>query len=466
MIAGLTELLFSDRISINKPLFTMNQESLNTTPVVPITLDKATSLLLSHAFSGAIGPTAGKGVIYSLMAQDAQIFTFSVALEGDDDPSKPIDRYRVVVDRSSGGIRAAELIVLTECQLAEAVLNATGHHLATFSRFTDGLLSISYKVSVQENTDFVYVVQLRHHGDVASMNTLMQHVSPILPVPPVYPISKEREKQKETGMGLQITQFVPGIMGNDAYHRMSHTQRLVLIERLAVAFDALWSLSLPTEPLIGELKAIHDKDGGVVLTVGPDRYNSLGGPFSSITDYLRAYIRTRLQQLTKKDGIDEYKTQYLPLLTAFVDAGIHSIPAVVEEVPIVVLHQDMGLHNIILSSDDPTTVKAIIDWEFCASAPYPSIHPVIERFFRMKAMNGFGTEYPHAEELRRTFWDAIPKWKELNQSEAVKTFMEWFRFGMFMVPEWRPDDLGEGEKKEYWAENVRVVEEILKKYRP
>jgi len=28
----------------------------------------------------------------------------------------------------------------------------------------------------------------------------------------------------------------------------------------------------------------------------------------------------------------------------------------------------------------------------------------------------------------------------------------------------RPDDLGEGEKKEYWAENVRVVEEILRKY--
>jgi len=94
---------------------------------------------------------------------------------------------------------------------------------------------------------------------------------------------------------------------------------------------------------------------------------------------------------------------YLPLLTGFVDAGIHNIPAVVEEVPIVVLHQDMGLHNIILSSDDPTTVKAIIDWEFCASAPYPSIYSVIERFFRMKAMNGFGTEYPHAEELVEPF---------------------------------------------------------------
>jgi len=41
--------------------------------------------------------------------------------------------------------------------------------------------------------------------------------------------------------------------------------------------------------------------------------------------------------------------------------------------------------------------------------------------------------------------DAIPKWQEkLNQSEAVKTFLEWFQFAVFMVPEWRPDGLGEG----------------------
>jgi len=99
----------------------------------------------------------------------------------------------------------------------------------------------------------------------------------------------------------------------------------------------------------------------------------------------------------------------------------------VEEVPLSYFTRTcMGLHNIILSSDDPTTVKAIIDWEFCVSAPYPSIYSVIECFFCMKVMNGFDTEYPHAEELHQTFWDAILKWKELNQSQAVKTFLEWF----------------------------------------
>jgi len=42
---------------------------------------------------------------------------------------------------------------------------------------------------------------------------------PILPVPSVYPISKEREKQKDTGMGLQI----------NTIHPRNHGQRCVSI---------------------------------------------------------------------------------------------------------------------------------------------------------------------------------------------------------------------------------------------
>jgi hypothetical protein len=66
------------------------------------------------------------------MAEDAQFFTFSVALEGDDVAGKqPIDRYRVVIDRSSGGTKAAKLIMLTKYQLADAVLCRRGSHRRT-----------------------------------------------------------------------------------------------------------------------------------------------------------------------------------------------------------------------------------------------------------------------------------------------------------------------------------------------
>jgi aminoglycoside phosphotransferase (APT) family kinase protein len=144
---------------------------------------------------------------------------------------------------------------------------------------------------------------------------------------------------------------------------------------------------------------------------------------------------------------------------------MHNIPAIVEDIPVVAVHSDMGPHNVILSPTTPTDIKAIIDWEFVASAPYASLHRIIEMLFRESAPNGFGAEYAHADELRDAFWGAIPEWRTWNGSEATRVFLEWFRFGLFMKAEWRPDGLDEEEKERYWKENVRVVEGLLGKYR-
>jgi len=43
-------------------------------------------------------------------------------------------------------------------------------------------------------------------------------------------------------------------------------------------------------------------------------------------------------------------------------------------------------------------------------------------------------------------------------------FLDWFRFGLFMKPEWRPSDLAAEERDDFWRENIRVVEDILAKY--
>jgi hypothetical protein len=123
----------------------------------------------------------------------------------------------------------------------------------------------------------------------------------------------------------------------------------------------------------------------------------------------------------------------------------------------------MGLHNIILS-ETTLEVEAIIDWEFCAAVLYISLHPIIERFFRKLAMNGFGPEYPRADELRHAFWGAIPEWQTWNTSEATIVFLEWFHFVRFMKAEYRPHDLSDDDKANYWAENVQVVESFLAKY--
>ena len=51
-----------------------------------------------------------------------------------------------------------------------------------------------------------------------------------------------------------------------------------------------------------------------------------------------------------------------------------------------------------------------------------------------------------------------------NRSEVTRVFLEWFRFGLFMKAEWRPDGLSGEEKEGYWKENVRLVEGLLEKY--
>ena len=168
-------------------------------PIEPMTQDDAAVALLAHAFAGAIGPAEGKAVTYALVSTTPTTFAWSVALEDFDADPAPIDRHLVKVDRQSK--ESPEPIMLSETELAEAIFAATGHHLASSSRFTDGLLSVSYKVTVQHSPDVAYVVQLRHHGRVAPMDFLMSLISGtidprILPVPPVYPIPGEMERQE------------------------------------------------------------------------------------------------------------------------------------------------------------------------------------------------------------------------------------------------------------------------------
>jgi hypothetical protein len=337
-------------------------------------------------------------------------------------------------------------------------------------RFTDGALSISYKITVQEQPEDAYILQLRHHGNVSSMDALMtlisQTVDPrILPLPRVYPIPGEMNRQQATGMGRQITQFIFGVVASSIFPQLSHEERVDFVRKMALAFQACWQIELPNPRLIGELLARPTEDGSITLKVEPDRHHGLGGPFHSVRDYLRAYIRSSLAALEKQQGIEEYKDRYLSRLEEFVSNRLDTaIPNVVGDIPVVAVHADMGLYNVIVSEQAPTEIRAVIDWEFVSSAPYLSLHRLIEMLFRRPADNGFGTEYDRASELREAFWGAIPEWERWNQTEAARVFLEWFRFGLFMKAEWRPGDLAPEEKDQFWWENIQVVEGILSKY--
>ncbi|OPB46985.1 hypothetical protein A0O28_0071090 [Trichoderma guizhouense] len=254
-------------------------------------------------------------------------------------------------------------------------------------------------------------------------------------------------------------------MASSIYSQLSHKERLIFVRKIALAFSACWEIQLPEPRLIGELIA-SNVDGQITLRVGPDRHHGLGGPFHSVRDYLRAYIKCCLVLLEKQQDIEEYKEKHLHRIREFVNTRLHEIPKIVEIVPIVAMHADMGPHNIIVSNQTPTEIQAIIDWEFLESAPYASLYREMEMFFRETAPNGFGPEYERADELREAFWSSIPNWKRWNESEATQTFLEWFRFGLFMKPEYRPKELTDEERDKFWVENIRVVESMLDKYAP
>ena len=128
------------------------------------TQDETVSSLLAYVFGGAIGPPEGRAVGYSLVEATPTAFSWWASLEYYDGPPVPVDRYLIKIDRRLREICSPEPIVLSETELTESIFSATSHHLASSRRFTDGSLSISYKVTVEESLDIAYVVQLRHHG--------------------------------------------------------------------------------------------------------------------------------------------------------------------------------------------------------------------------------------------------------------------------------------------------------------
>ena len=141
---------------------------------------------------------------------------------------------------------------------------------------------------------------------------------------------------------------------------MSHQNKLRLVRKMALAWQACWNLPLPSPRQIGELIAT-DQKGCINLAIGPDRHFSLGGPYNSVRDWLKARLRHVLESLERATAIDDFKAEYLASIRALVNSHLDQIPETVDTSPIVAIHADMGLHNVIVSTDDHTKIMAIID---------------------------------------------------------------------------------------------------------
>lgn len=439
---------------------------------------EARSIILAFAFGGALGDAVGKGVAYSHLSTDKITTTWIAGIQ-DFELDQPINRYLIIIDRTSRKVMSHSPITIPRFECEECIFAATGHHVRALARSADGALSISYRVSIVEDDAVEYLIQLRFFADVTSMNLLMTFAAAntapaVLPIPQVYMIPGELERQAKSHFGRQITRFICGRMAGSLLPMMPHAARLAFVRNMAKAYEAIWDLPIPRSPrLIGELRATSSDSTDsqtIALHIGPDRQYGFAGPLTSVRDHLCAFIRFHLTAFEAQDGIDPYKSRYLSRVKAFVEAGMYNIPKVVESIPIVAQHCDLAPHNVILKATDANSpmaseIAAVIDWEFVAAAPFMSAHRSIEMLFREFAQNDFGPEFHRAGELRHAFWDAIPKWKAWYEHEATVVYLEWYRFALFLKPAEPDDGIDEEELwNVFWAENVRVTECMLRKY--
>lgn len=136
-------------------------------------------------------------------------------------------------------------------------------------------------------------------------------------------------------------------MGPKIYISLPQNLTIKVIKQIARSFGALWALDIPHPHNPIGRATFTSSDPSIVIE--SDRRTGFGGPWSSVSVFLKACLKCRLAELQRQEQIDEYKAKHLPTIAEFISNELHSIPQEVNEVPVVLMHSDMGLHNMVFS---------------------------------------------------------------------------------------------------------------------
>jgi hypothetical protein len=409
---------------------------------------------------GLLGSFVGKAVIDDIIEQDEKTITFLAALY--DLESEDIDeKHLICITKKEGALVSNKHVTITREELDEIFRDLNIGSSDQITRLSKGTYGATYRVSVR-GLEEQFIVQLRYHGNVDSMNALMRYiydnVASTLPVAKVYPT----DLRIFDIFKVQITQFIPGVSGNVLFYNLPLPARIGAIKQIARAFATLWDLQIGRpQRAIGEVLVFDDP---ISLSIGPERRYGLGGPFSSICQYLEAWLHRCIRELEEREGVEEFQEDVLPAIRQMVNAGLN-IPPKVEEVPIVISHDDMALNNMIFSSNEPHTLEGIIDWELVNCMPFAGVVPTyIEPLFWGDS-KGNQKEHDGYQDLHDAFWDEIPKWKTHMNSEATQVFLDWYQLGKdILVFPPLDDDISVEQKRELWKDNTRAVWDFLGRY--
>ncbi|MBE3041793.1 phosphotransferase [Candidatus Bathyarchaeota archaeon] len=283
-------------------------------------------------------------------------------------------------------------VVLERHDMARILGDSNLGTLRDFERLGDGAYGVTYKASVEDPGSPQFVVQIRYHGNVESTNTLQKYLREAslsaLPIPNVYAAVGKGDE----GLQLQITEFIPGVMADSIYYNLNMDGKKAIVGHMARSFAGLWESPI-SKQVTGIGKAVISPGDASLpaITVIAERQSGIGGPriggrFESVSSYLKAWVRHRFARLEAQNGVDEYKAQLLEPIRQFVETDLEPrLPTDVDEIPVVLMHADMGLHNIIVSPKYPHDFQAVIDWESIAGQPFLVAVPnLIEPLFQKK----------------------------------------------------------------------------------
>lgn len=415
---------------------------------------------------GLLGEYEGNAVLYDFLKEDEKTITFVAGLYNLA-RAEIGEKWTVRIAKNNGKLASTpDRISITNAELYK-IFDDTG--LGTpetegIVRYPKGAYGISYRVSVRETVQR-YMVQLRYHGDVDSINAfveyLHQNASSDLPIPRMFPTSVK----VSSNMKVEVSEFIDGPLASDVYYETTLIKRISLVRQIARVFSSLWDLEInKSQNRIGEatFRPSESEDDKIRVDIGADRVHDLGGPFASVSAYLKAWVDGCIRDLEKRECVDEFKEDVLPGVRKLVKAGLN-IPPVVEDVPCVVSHADLGLHNIILSPNASRDLESVIDWELVYCLPFAAFVPkFIEPLF-WKDYEGKQQFFDGSEKLRDAFWGEIPKWRDQLSSDSAKTFLVWYEFGMKLgVLPLLEDDTTPEQRREAWKENTVFVKGFLK----
>ncbi|KAK4099724.1 hypothetical protein N658DRAFT_397771, partial [Parathielavia hyrcaniae] len=385
-----------------------------------------------------------------------------------------MDRPLIRLSKATGNVLGTKPVSIEPDELKRLLLDNKLGTLETCQRLGNGAYGTTYKMAVEEPDRPQLIVQLRFRGDVASMNALQDYIRarapPELPVPRTFPAAVF---DRSDGLQLQVTEFVPGTTADGICKHLALEDRVPIVRQMARAFAALWGLPISrVHGAIGDavvfLPGQPGDDGPMSITVGPETQDGVGGPFDSVSSFLRGWILHRLEKLEAQNGIDEYKAMLLPSIRSFVHGKLDSrLPRGVDKIPVVLMHADLGLHNVVASEHYPYHFAPVIDWEFVSCLPFLCAVPrLIEPMF----LEGLGDEKgalrveEGIQSLREAFWDEMPAWKDIMASVEVQTFLEWYEFGLYMKANpCMKFDAPLEERMASCERNVSVVEGFLNK---